>query len=95
MFFNRNLNSGLVKGFLGFSRRTCRLLAATILACGIAIAQTIVATRVNANLGGSASTSGLPEPAALAMVGGALVALATVVRRRRRFRQDAATGGAT
>jgi hypothetical protein len=77
------------------SRRTCRLFAVTILACGIAAADTIVANGVNTNLGDSALKSGLSEPATLAMVGGALVALATLVRKRRLPRQDDAAGGAS
>ncbi len=75
-------------------RRTFRLLAVTILACGIAAADTIVATGVNTNFGDYASTSGLSQPATLAMVGGTLVALATLVRKRRLSQQDDTTGGA-
>lgn len=68
------------------SRRIFRLFAGTILACGLAAAEPIFANGVSANL---------PEPASLAMVGGALVALAILVRRRRLSRQDDATGGAS
>ena len=75
-----------MKGFLSLSRRIFRLFAVTILACGIAAAATIVANGVSTNV---------PEPASLAMVGGALVALAILVRRRRLSRQDDATGGAS
>jgi hypothetical protein len=92
---NRNLNSGLVKGFLSLSRRTFRLFAVAALACGIAAAETAVANRVNTNLGDSAPASGLPEPATLAMMGGALVALATLVRKRLLSQQDDLTGGAS
>jgi cytochrome c-type biogenesis protein CcmE len=77
------------------SRRASRLFAVTILACGIAAADTIVVNGVNTNLGDYASTSGLPEPATLAMVGGALVALATLVRKRHLPKQDGPTGAAS
>lgn len=84
-----------MKGFLSFSRGTFRLLAATVLACGIVAAETVVATPVSTSLSDSASTSCLPVPATLAMVGGALVVVATLVRKSRLSGHGHATGGAS